>query len=203
MAKSTEYGSTYTLPFEQPIVELQKQITIFEQKPDADEYAEEIESRNKNRDQILEKIYRNLSPWDIVRVARHPKRPQTSDYIEMMCRDFCELHGDRHFGDDPAMITGFGRIGPHKVMIIGHQKGKTTQEKITCYFGCAHPEGYRKALQKMKLAEKFGLPIVTLIDTPGAYPGLKAEERGQASAIAINLLEMSRLKTPIVCVVIG
>ena len=203
MANSTEYGSTYTLPFEQPIVELQKQITIFEQKPEADEFAEEIESLKKNRDQLLEKIYRNLSPWDIVRVARHPQRPQTSDYIEMMCRDFCELHGDRHFGDDPAMITGFGRIGPHKVMIIGHQKGKTTQEKITCYFGCAHPEGYRKALQKMKLAEKFGLPIVTLIDTPGAYPGLKAEERGQASAIAINLLEMSRLKTPIVCVVIG
>ena len=121
----------------------------------------------------------------------------------MMCRDFCELHGDRHFGDDPAIISGFGRIGPHKVMFIGHQKGRTTQERITCNFGCAHPEGYRKALQKMKLAEKFGLPIVTLIDTPGAYPGFKAEERGQAEAIAVNLREMSRLKTVIVCVVIG
>ena len=121
----------------------------------------------------------------------------------MMCRDFRELHGDRQFADDPSLITGFGRIGPHKVLIVGHQKGRTTQEKITCNFGCAHPEGYRKALHKMKLAEKFGLPIVTLIDTPGAYPGVKAEERGQAEAIAVNLREMSRLQTPVVCAVIG
>jgi acetyl-CoA carboxylase carboxyl transferase subunit alpha len=152
---------------------------------------------------MIEDLYRDLDAWNTVLVARHPQRPQTSDYIKLMCRDFRELHGDRHFGDDPAIITGFGRIGPHKVLLVGHQKGKTTQERIACHWGCAHPEGYRKALLKMKLAEKFGLPIVTLVDTPGAYPGLKAEERGQAEAIAINLREMSRLETPIVCVVIG
>jgi acetyl-CoA carboxylase carboxyl transferase subunit alpha len=139
----------------------------------------------------------------VVRVARHPGRPQTSDYIQMMCRDFRELHGDRHFGDDPAIITGLGRIGQHKVLLIGQQKGKTTAEKIACHWGCPHPEGYRKALAKMRLAEKFGLPIVTLIDTPGAWPGIKAEERGQAEAIAVNLREMSRLRTPIVSAVIG
>jgi acetyl-CoA carboxylase carboxyl transferase subunit alpha len=138
-----------------------------------------------------------------VRVARVPKRPQTRDYIEMICKDFCELHGDRRFGDDPAMVVGFARIGPNKVLVVGHHKGRTTQEKIACHFGCAHPEGYRKALAKMKLAEKFGLPIVTLVDTPGAYPGLGAEARGQAEAIAVNLREMSRMKTPIVSVVIG
>ena len=121
----------------------------------------------------------------------------------MICRDFRELHGDRQFGDDPAIVCGFGRIGQHKVMIIGHQKGSTTQEKIRCHFGCAHPEGYRKALHKMQLAEKFRLPIVCLVDTPGAYPGMKAEERGQAEAIAFNLREMSRLETPIVSCVIG
>jgi acetyl-CoA carboxylase carboxyl transferase subunit alpha len=191
------------LPFEQPALELEKQIASLEAREDAEAYAEELESLRSNRDSLLAKLYRDLSPWDVVRIARHPGRPQCSDYIEMMCRDFRELHGDRHFGDDPAMITGFGRIGPHKVMIVGHQKGRTTEEKIACHFGCAHPEGYRKALAKMKLAEKFGVPVVTLIDTPGAYPGLKAEERGQAQAIAVNLLEMSRLQVPIVCVVIG
>ena len=125
------------------------------------------------------------------------------NYINMICRDFRELHGDRTFGDDRSIITGFGRIGSFKALIVGHQKGRTTQERIACHFGCAHPEGYRKALKKMKLAEKFGLPIVTFIDTPGAYPGLKAEERGQAEAIALNLREMSRLRTPIISIVIG
>jgi acetyl-CoA carboxylase carboxyl transferase subunit alpha len=202
MAKSNDQ-SGYILPFERPVVELDKQISVLEQRDNAADYADELESLRASRDSLLGKIYGNLSPWDIVRVARHPHRPQASDYIEMMCRDFCELHGDRHFGDDPAMITGLGRIGPYKVMIVAHHKGKTTQEKITCHFGCAHPEGYRKALVKMKLAEKFGLPVVTLIDTPGAYPGIKAEERGQAEAIAVNLRDMSRLRTPVVCVVIG
>jgi acetyl-CoA carboxylase carboxyl transferase subunit alpha len=121
----------------------------------------------------------------------------------MLFRDFRELHGDRHFGDDPSIVTGLGRIGSHKVMVVGHQKGKSTQEKVACHFGCAHPEGYRKALLKMQLAEKYNLPIVTFIDTPGAYPGVKAEERGQAQAIALNLREMSRLKTPIISCVIG
>jgi acetyl-CoA carboxylase carboxyl transferase subunit alpha len=120
-----------------------------------------------------------------------------------MCRDFCELHGDRRYGDDPAIVTGFGRIGSRKVLIVGHQKGRSTQEKLGCHFGCAHPEGYRKALAKMELAAKFGVPIVTLVDTPGAYPGLGAEERGQAEAIAVNMREMSRLPVPIVSVVIG
>jgi acetyl-CoA carboxylase carboxyl transferase subunit alpha len=155
------------------------------------------------REKLLEELYSRLSPWNTVRVARHPDRPQTPDYIDRICRDFCELHGDRRYGDDPAIVTGFGRIGQRKCMVVGHRKGKTTQEKIACHFGCAHPEGYRKAMAKMKLAEKFGVPIVTLVDTPGAYPGIGAEERGQAEAIAVNLREMSRLRTPIVSVVIG
>jgi acetyl-CoA carboxylase carboxyl transferase subunit alpha len=203
MAKSNDQSGSYTLPFERPVIELEKQIAVLEDREDAESYADELAGLRSSRDGLLVKIYGNLDPWDVVRVARHAQRPQTGDYIEMMCRDFCELHGDRHFGDDPAIITGLGRIGPYKVMIVGHQKGKTTQEKIACHFGCAHPEGYRKALAKMKLAEKFGLPVITLIDTPGAYPGIKAEERGQAEAIAVNLFEMSRLRTPIVCVVIG
>jgi len=201
MAKGNGYS--YAMPFEEPVFELEKQIEALGARADADSYREELAKLRESRDSLLAKLYNDLGPWDTVRVARHPLRPQTSDYIGLICRDFRELHGDRHFGDDPAIITGFARIGPHKVMLIGHQKGKTTQEKIACHFGCAHPEGYRKALAKMKLAEKFGVPIVTLIDTPGAYPGLKAEERGQAQAIAVNLLEMSRLQVPIVCVVIG
>jgi acetyl-CoA carboxylase carboxyl transferase subunit alpha len=196
-------GYRYMLAFEEPVLELEAQIEALEARQEAGAYADELRQLRESRDSMLRKIYGDLSPWDTVRVARHPDRPQTSDYIELMCRDFRELHGDRHFGDDPAIITGFGRIGPHKVMIVGHQKGRTTQEKIACHFGCAHPEGYRKALLKMKLAEKFRLPVVTLIDTPGAYPGIKAEERGQAEAIAVNLREMSRLATPIICVIIG
>ena len=201
MARS--YTGSYTLAFEQPVTDLEDQIERLTAREDAASYSEELTSLRSSRDSLLAKLYTDLNPWDTVRVARHPARPQTSDYIAAMCRDFRELHGDRHFGDDPAIITGLGRIGPHKVMIIGHQKGKSTQEKIACHFGCAHPEGYRKALLKMKLAEKFNLPIVTFIDTPGAYPGIKAEERGQAEAIAVNLREMSRIKTPIVSVVIG
>lgn len=194
---------SYTLPFEEPVVELQNQIAALEQREGDDRLNDELQSLRENRDSMLAKLYGSLSAWDTVCVARHPDRPQTSDYIRMMCRDFRELHGDRQFGDDPAVITGFARIGSHKVLLVGHQKGKTTQEKVACHFGCAHPEGYRKALRKMKLAEKFGLPVVTLIDTKGAFPGIKAEERGQAEAIARNLLEMSRLQTPILCVVIG
>ncbi len=163
----------------------------------------EIASLEEQRIAKLTDVYSRLSPWDTVRVARHPNRPQTKDYIEMIFKDFTELHGDRRFGDDPAMIVGFARLGSTKCLLVGHQKGRTTQEKIACHFGCAHPEGYRKALAKMKLAEKFGLPIITFVDTPGAYPGLGAEARGQAEAIAVNLREMSRIKTPIVSVVIG
>jgi|TARA_B100000959_G_C14957679_1_gene614453 acetyl-CoA carboxylase carboxyl transferase subunit alpha len=192
-----------TLPFETPVSEIDKQILAINQREDGNQYQTELEELRATRNRLLGKLYENLTPWQTVQVARHQNRPQTIDYIRMICRDFRELHGDRHFGDDPAIITGFARIGSHKVMVIGHQKGKNTDERITCHFGCAHPEGYRKALAKMKLAEKYGLPVVTFIDTPGAYPGLKAEERGQAEAIAMNLKEMSRLKTPIVSVVIG
>jgi len=198
-------GDTFpqALPFETPVMEINKQIIALQEGEHADTYQTELEDLRTTRDSILEKLYKRLTPWQIVQVARHSNRPQTMDYIRLICRDFRELHGDRHFGDDPAIITGFARIGSHKVMIIGHQKGKDTEERIACHFGCAHPEGYRKALAKMKLAEKFGLPVVALIDTPGAFPGIKAEERGQAEAIAMNLKEMSRLKTPIVSVVIG
>lgn len=142
-------------------------------------------------------------PWETVKVARHPERPQTRDYIRLMCKDFCELHGDRRFGDDAAIVVGLARIKSLKCMVVGHQKGRDTKERIECNFGCAHPEGYRKALAKMRLAEKFQLPIVTLVDTPGAYPGVGAEERGQAEAIAVNMFEMSRLRTPIVSIIIG
>jgi acetyl-CoA carboxylase carboxyl transferase subunit alpha len=203
VARSGGYSGTYVLGFEQPVIELEKQIAALEAAEDAERSEEKLAALREDRDRLLGNLYRDLSAWDTVRVARHPARPQTSDYIELMCRDFGELHGDRRFGDDPAIITGFARIGSQKVLLVGHQKGKTTQEKIACHFGCAHPEGYRKALLKMKLAEKFKVPIVTLIDTPGAYPGLGAEQRGQAEAIAVNLREMSRLRTPIICVVIG
>jgi len=171
--------------------------------PDAQELARRVEELRQQRLTTIAEVYRGINAWQTVRVARHPKRPQTRDYIDLFCKDFCELHGDRRFGDDPAVVTGFARIGPHRVLIVGHQKGRTTQEKLACHFGCAHPEGYRKALLKMKLAEKFHVPIVTFVDTQGAYPGLGAEARGQAEAIAVNLREMSMLRTPIVTVVIG
>ena len=192
-----------TLDFEEPVLEIEKQIDSLTSGDDADRYADEISQLQETRDRLLAKTYASLTPWQTVRVARHPNRPQSSDYIRMICRDFCELHGDRHFGDDPAIVTGFARIGSMKVLVVGHRKGRTTAEKIACHFGCAHPEGYRKALMKMRLAEKYGLPIVCFIDTPGAYPGVGSEERGQAEAIAMNLREMSRMRTPIIAVVIG
>jgi acetyl-CoA carboxylase carboxyl transferase subunit alpha len=164
-----------------------------------------VEIRRIERDKIIElkRIYANLTAWQTVQVARHPQRPLLSDYLSLMVQDFRELHGDRCFGDDRAIVTGIGQIARTKVMIVGQDKGKTTKEKIACNFGCPNPEGYRKALAKMRFAEKYGLPIVTLIDTPGAYPGIGAEERGQAQAIALNLCEMSRLKVPIVSICIG
>jgi acetyl-CoA carboxylase carboxyl transferase subunit alpha len=196
---------TYTLEFEKPLVEIETKISAIEglgQNAPADA-ARELATLRKNHQQALRKIYSGLSAWETVRVARHPRRPQFRDYVSLICKDFCELHGDRRYGDDPAIVTGFGRIGAIKCLLVGHHKGRETAEKIRCHFGCAHPEGYRKALLKMKLAEKFGLPIVTFVDTPGAYPGLGAEQRGQAEAIAVNLREMSRLQTPIVSIVIG
>ncbi|MGP1347855.1 MAG: acetyl-CoA carboxylase carboxyltransferase subunit alpha [Phycisphaerales bacterium] len=194
-----------TLEFEKPLLAIESQIRELEASArlNGRDMGEEIAALRDQHGALLAKIYSNLSPWETVRVARHPKRPQFRDYIDLMVKDFCELHGDRRYGDDPALVTGLGRIGSIKCMLIGHHKGRDTAEKLDCHFGCAHPEGYRKALLKMQMAEKFGLPIVTFVDTPGAYPGLGAEQRGQAEAIAVNLREMSRLKTPIVSVVIG
>ncbi len=144
-----------------------------------------------------------MTAWETVLVSRHPDRPQTMDYVDLLFEDYVELHGDRAFGDDLAMRCGFTRIGDSKLVLIGHQKGHTLRERQECYYGCAHPEGYRKALSRMKLAAKFHLPIICLIDTPGAFPGIGAEERGQAQLIATSILEMSRIPTPIICVVIG
>ena len=193
---------TNGLEFEKPILELEARIEQLEAKGKRKDLSV-VKSLKKNLDELKKEIFSNLSAWETVQVARHPERPQTSDYLELMVEDFLELHGDRFFSDDRAIITGFGRIGGRKVALIGHQKGKTTKEKVSCYFGCAHPEGYRKALRIMKLAAKYGIPVVTLIDTPGAYPGIGAEERGQAQVIALNLMEMARLRTPMINVVIG
>lgn len=193
------------LEFEKPIARLEQQIVELEnmQSQKQVDYSRELRQLRSNYTAMLRKTYESLSAWETVQVARHPQRPLFKDYIEMICREFRELHGDRHFGDDPAIICGLARLGGHKVVLIGQYKGKDTKEKIQCCFGCAHPEGYRKALRCMKLAEKFHLPVVTIIDTQGAYPGIGAEERGQAESIARNMLEMSRLKTPIVSIVIG
>jgi acetyl-CoA carboxylase carboxyl transferase subunit alpha len=218
----------YQLDFERPIRDLEQQLELTEARlkqvrsgigpsgvppfasqpdeagaPSEDRLAADAAELRRRHLEMLRELYADLSPWNVVRVARHPDRPQGRDYIQALCRDFCELHGDRRFGDDPAIVTGLGRIDSIKCLIVAHHKGKKTQEKLACHFGCAHPEGYRKALKNMQLAEKFGVPVVTLVDTPGAYPGVGAEQRGQAEAIAVNLREMSRLRTPIVSIVIG
>jgi len=189
------------LIFDRPIQELEAKVAAAEADPSVP-----AEERSRLKRQLLElkrEIYSKLNPWEVVQVARHPNRPQTSDYIDLMFDEFVELHGDRYFGDDRAILTGFAKLADYKVMLIGQQKGKTLREKKECFFGCPHPEGYRKALAKMRLAAKFGLPIISFIDTPGAYPGIGAEERGQAQSIAVNLMEMARLRTPIICVIIG
>lgn len=205
MTTANTYTGTYELEFERPLLQLERQIAELESHTnDAGvDIASEVRKLRQSHTAMLKKIYAKLGSWNTVKVARHPGRPQAIDYIRVIAKEFCELHGDRHFGDDPAIITGCGRIGPHKCLIVAHNKGKDTRERIACHFGCAHPEGYRKALLKMKLAEKYGLPIVSLVDTPGAYPGIGAEERGQAEAIAVNLREMSRLRVPIVTAIIG
>jgi acetyl-CoA carboxylase carboxyl transferase subunit alpha len=195
----------HVLDFEKPLSSLEQQILELEAMQVAKQidYSKELRQLRENYTSLLRKTYDNLRAWETVQVARHPQRPLFRDYVDMICREFRELHGDRNFGDDRAIQCGLARLGGHKVMLIGTHKGRDTKEKVQCSFGLAHPEGYRKALRCMKLAEKFGLPIVTLIDTAGAYPGIGAEERGQAESIARNLFEMSRLKTPIVSIVTG
>lgn len=192
------------LPFEEEVAKIDQEIARLESEDSLQgAHAVRIRELQIRQTELLQQIYSNLTAWQTVQVARHPRRPLLGDYLSMMFKDVRTLHGDRCFGDDKAIVTALGQIGRHKVMIIGQNKGRDIKEKIACNFGCPNPEGYRKALRKMKFAEKFGLPIVTLIDTPGAYPGVGAEERGQAQAIAVNLMEMSRLRVPIVCVVIG
>jgi acetyl-CoA carboxylase carboxyl transferase subunit alpha len=191
------------LPFEQDIHDLEVELARLEATPESPGAAEAIRELRRKLTGLKRERYAKLKPWETVLVARHMSRPQTLDYVDMVFDEFVELHGDRAFGDDRAIRTGFARLDGQKVMLIGHQKGRTTAERLECYYGCAHPEGYRKALSKMQLAAKFRLPIICLIDTPGAFPGLGAEERGQAQLIATSILEMSRLATPIICVVIG
>ncbi len=202
---NVQTSTTFELEFEKPLLQLERQIAELEQAPESQgrNYAGEVRKLRQSHTAMLKKTYAKLTAWQTVQVARHPNRPQSTDYLRAFVKDFQELHGDRRYGDDPAIMTGFGRIGAYKTMIVAIRKGKETREKVACHFGCPHPEGYRKALAKMKLAEKFDLPVVTLVDTPGAYPGIGAEQRGQAEAIAVNLREMSRLRTPIVCAIIG
>jgi acetyl-CoA carboxylase carboxyl transferase subunit alpha len=192
------------LDFEAPIVEIEQQIQELLQATPGDEAVEnQVIALRKKWNQVTQEIYSQLSPWQIVQVSRHKDRPYTRDYLNLAFEEFIELHGDKHFGDDRAILTGFAKIDQFKVMVVGHQKGRNLSERKKCNFGCAHPEGYRKAMSKMRLAEKYALPVVCFIDTPGAFPGVEAEERGQAHVIAESMFQMSQMRTPIVCVVIG
>lgn len=191
------------LAFEQPIYELEQELGSLESDEAGNGQSAKVRDLKNRIADVTRDIYTNLSPWETVQVARHQNRPYTRDYLNLVFDEFVELHGDRKFGDDRAMLTGFAKLNDQKVMVIGHQKGRTVKERTECYFGCAHPEGYRKAMHKMQLAAKFNLPVICFIDTPGAYPGIGAEERGQAWVIAENMYEMSRLETPIICIVIG
>jgi acetyl-CoA carboxylase carboxyl transferase subunit alpha len=204
-AGTAKAPARHVLEFEKPLARLEAQIHELEalQAQKHVDYTKELRHLRSNYTSLLRKTYENLSAWETVQVARHPQRPLFRDLVELMCRDFRELHGDRHYGEDKAIKCGLARMAGHKVMLIGTHKGRETKEKIECFFGLAHPEGYRKALRCMKLAEKYGLPVVCLVDTAGAYPGIGAEERGQAESIARNLMEMSRLKTPIITVITG
>ncbi len=194
----------HRLAFERPIYELEARLEKLESASEDDLAArEDVRRLKRELSETKKRVYSSLAPWETVQVARHSDRPMTTDYLGLIFDEFTELHGDKVFGDDRALRAGFAKLDRYKVMVIGHQKGKTTKERIACYHGCAHPEGYRKALAKMKLAAKYGLPVICFIDTPGAYPGIGAEERGQAQVIAQNMFEMSRLPTPIICVVIG
>jgi acetyl-CoA carboxylase carboxyl transferase subunit alpha len=192
------------LAFERPIDELEIRLREAEARDDGSQpAAEEIRRLRRELADTKKRVYSQLRPWETVQVARHDDRPRTADYLDLIFDEFVELHGDRTFGDDRAMLTGFGKLEQYKVLLVGHQKGRTLKERQECNFGCAHPEGYRKAVAKMRLAAKYRLPVICLIDTPGAFPGVGAEERGQAQIIATSMLEMARLPTPIICVVIG
>lgn len=193
------------LDFEKPIIELEKKIQelksfISDKRIDLSSELRRLEDKLEH---LKKDTYSNLTAWQRVQLARHPQRPYTLDYIQMLLSEFVELHGDRAFGDDKAIVCGLAKFNNQKVAIIGHQKGRDTKENLKRNFGCAHPEGYRKALRVMQLAENFGLPIIVFIDTPGAYPGIGAEERGQSQAIALNLREMSQITVPIIAIVIG
>ncbi len=195
----------FTLEFERPVSELENQIRVLKEAsntPNID-ITHEIEALQAKVNRMLEEIYTKLTPWERTQLSRHPNRPHAIDYIEKIVTDFHEVHGDRRFADDPSMVTGFGYIDGKKVAVIGIEKGRKTQDKIKRNFGMANPEGYRKALRIMNLASQFNIPVVTFVDTPGAYPGIGAEERGQALAIAQNLEEMFNVKAPIISIIIG
>jgi len=196
---------TTFLEFEQPIAELEAKIEElrFVQDDSAVDIADEIDRLQKKGQILVKETYAKLTPWQVAQVARHPQRPYTLDYLRLMFTDWHELHGDRSFADDPSIVGGMARFNGQSVMVIGHQKGHDTKERAYRNFGMPRPEGYRKALRLMKLAEKFGLPIMTFIDTPGAFPGIDAEERGQSEAIGRNLFEMSRLRVPVISTIIG
>jgi acetyl-CoA carboxylase carboxyl transferase subunit alpha len=191
------------LEFETPILEIESKLKSLLAQPVDASIEESIRQLRRQWTETTRDIYGKLNPWQTVQVARHKDRPYTRDYLNLAFDEFIELHGDKFFGDDRAMLTGFAKLDRHKVMVVGHQKGRTYKERSACHFGCAHPEGYRKAMSKMKLAEKYGLPIICFIDTPGAFPGIGAEERGQSQVIAESMFLMSQLKTPIICIVIG
>ncbi len=191
------------LAFEKPIFDLEQELAALHDDGETSKESSKVRKLQNQIAEVTRDLYDDLSPWETVQVARHQNRPYTRDYLSLVFDEFVELHGDRKFGDDRAMLAGFAKLDDQKVMVIGHQKGRTVKERTACFFGCAHPEGYRKAMQKMNLAAKHNLPVICFIDTPGAYPGIGAEERGQAWVIAENMYEMSRLETPIICVVIG
>jgi acetyl-CoA carboxylase carboxyl transferase subunit alpha len=202
--QTTMAGNDYRLSFERPIYELESRLQEFDANARQDpEARNEIRRLRRELTDLKKTIYSQLKPWETVEVARHPDRPMTTDYLELVFDEFVELHGDKFFGDDRAIRTGWAKLDTYKLMVVGHQKGRTYKERQECNFGCAHPEGYRKAISKMHLAAKFHVPVICLIDTGGAYPGIGAEERGQSQVIANSMFEMSRLPTPIICVVIG
>lgn len=191
------------LPFEKEIATLESSLADLEKGNATVDHSEDIQKLRKEIGSMRKKLFSQLTPWQTVQVSRHPERPQFLDYVNMIFEDYVELHGDRAIGDDRSLRSGLAKLDDLKVMVIGHHKGRNLAERQECFYGCAHPEGYRKALLRMKFAAKFNIPIICLIDTPGAYPGIGAEERGQAQLIANNLMEMARVPAPIICIVIG